>query len=1133
MQNVTSQWSALFNAAHKTEYRFDIDGVSYLGKDVKDPPVISKPLLDIPAIGRVCTGSLKLTIYPKSQNIPKAATVDAYCRLYNVDGSKLSEWIPQGKFYIYNRSGEKTLTLNCLDRMIKAGTTYIDKSGIHNWPAPMQTVVNEICRIMGVTLDARSAIKSGAPYYVDYPNEDTLISEVLSNIAAAHGGNWIMTEAGQLRLIPLASPASTAVQILGKTHRGYTAKGKIQTISRIILTDGAENEFVSGDETGLTISAKCEYATQAMVNMLCSPFDCAIDNGVLRVTGANYDAAVLDISSATAVSGALSVFSKSAMYGTVYEPYTIDGAYINPAVELGDTVEVTDRDNNVHRVVMQSITMNCTVACTCTLSAGAEGETEDEYPYITQQEMTLSRTVKTNQTYFGNKINRSEGFVSELLVNDVVKARLVANATTFKMSACKDGEWVDGIYFDPVQGRYIITGDVIINGVVTFNDLEQSGSTIINGDNITTGTIKTERIDLSAYSTTEQINALITSSENGILATVNQTITKSMSDLESTIEKEMPKVFTAAPIPPYHVGDLWFGSAGNSYTLSNGRWLEFALSIPPEMCGDVDAGAKGIYFSTLVQGSSIRPAVGEYWYSTDFQRTFKCFATIDENESPWQAIPDTSDIAVFLKAYSQYVNSSGLTLIRLYCATTAPTLPVGGSNSLWYQPGTDIKVCIADNETDTFRASDWQKRDGYADLPMLESLRAEIKIETDRITSTVSEQTTIINEQTGALETLSESVSKIEQTTGSIELSVKTLSGQLDDKVSEGEVCAQIKIETTEGEGVVEIGADRLIVNSTNFKLDRGGTVSATGAFTTFADLYGVYGDFMGYLVTRVSGGQIDFGYSTTQDEFNAIYNMSIVGSAPSYFGQSDPMITMSSGALHFIQPSVFYSSENITFYSGGSISCGGISVAQQSSGLLSLQSNTINFQSPSGFGAVFLYPDTTDPSKLILNGSLSVTGGIYLNGYKGRVVETENYGRRTLAAMESALPVFADMGRGKLDENGFAFIALDDVFSETVEADYQYHVFLSAEMEKTSIYVSQYGYNYFTVSGDPDAVFSWLVFVPQKGYIGDRLPVISRQGINAPFEVDQSIFQTANSATFQSQSAMDRRTESAIANII
>ena len=1133
MQNVSAQWNALFNAPHKTEYRFDINGVPYYGKDVKDTPVILKPLLDVPAIGRVCTGSLKLTIYPQSQDIPKAATVDAYCRLYSADGSTTSEWIPQGKYFVYNRSGKKAIVLNCLDRMVKAGTTYLDKSGIVNWPAPMQTVVSEICRIMDVTLDSRSVIKSGAPYYVDYPNEDTLISEVLSNIAAAHGGNWIVTESGQLRLIPLASPASTPVQDLGKTHRGYTTKGNRQTVSRIILTDSAENEFVSGDETGLTISAKCDYATQATANLLCSPFNCSIDNNVLRVTGATYDAGALDISSATAIGGTLTVFSKSAMYGIVCDSYTVEGAYISPAVELGDTIDVTDRENTVHRVVVQSVTMNCTVACTCTLSAGSEGETENEFPYISRQEMELSRSVKTNQTYFGNKINRSEGFVSELLVNGVAQARLVANASTFKMSAFKNGEWVDGIYFDPVEGKYVITGDVIINGIVTFNDLEQSGSTIINGDNIKTGTIKAERIDLSAYSTTEQINALITSSENGILATVNQTITKSMSDLESAIEKEMPKVFTDTPKPPYHVGDLWFGNAGNSYTAQNGQWVESSVSIPPIMCSDLD-GTIRIYFASTVPMSYIRPSVGEYWYCTDAQKAFKCVEVMSSNQSPWQAIPDTSDIAVFLKSYnSQYVSSSlPFVDISLYCATTAPTIPIDGSDSLWYQPGTDIKVCITDNETDTFRASDWQKRDGYTDLPMLESLRAEIKIETDRITSTVSAQTTIINEQTGAIETLSQSVSTIEQTANSIELSVQTLSNQLDDKVSEGEVCAQIKLETTEGEGVVEIGADRLIVNSTNFKLDRNGTVSATGSFTTFSTMYNGYG----YLITRISGGQIDFGYSTTNDSNYTQYNMSIIGSSPSYYGWTAPIIAMNSSMMYIMQPASYPQTQNICFKSGGAIECGPITViSQYSSSAYSLQvtGDGIAFSPNNMYNAVFLYSSSKYQNALTLSGSLEITGSIYLTGYKGRVVETENYGRRTLAAMESTLPVFSDMGRGKLDETGFALIALDDVFTETIETDYQYHVFLSVETENTSVYVSEYKPDYFTVSGDPGAIFSWLVFIPQKGYLGDRLPIMAKPDLNSPLEVDQSVFNTANEAMFQSRSIMERQTENAMANII
>ena len=70
MQNVTALWNTLFNADHKTEYRYDINGVSYYAEDRKGDPIINKPLIDKPAIGRVCTGSTQITVYPKA-DIPK------------------------------------------------------------------------------------------------------------------------------------------------------------------------------------------------------------------------------------------------------------------------------------------------------------------------------------------------------------------------------------------------------------------------------------------------------------------------------------------------------------------------------------------------------------------------------------------------------------------------------------------------------------------------------------------------------------------------------------------------------------------------------------------------------------------------------------------------------------------------------------------------------------------------------------------------------------------------------------------------------------------------------------------------------------------------------------------------------
>lgn len=454
MQTVTSTWRSLFAAKHKTEYRFFIDGVEYKGAAVKGTPLISKKIMDKPGIGQVCTGSMSFSVYPKSNNIPKAAAVNAECRLVSPDGLTVSEWLPQGKYLISNRTGKAVVTFNCLDLLVKAGVKYRELSSFTEWPQSMSAVVNEICQIMGVQLDPRTIIKTGTDYVVSYPNDDVLISEVLSMIASAHGGNWIMTDAGKLRMVVLASPTSTAVQTLGNTHKGYTVGGKTQTVSRVILTDEADNDFTAGNDTGLILGARCNYATQRIANDLCGS-------------------------------------SQSTLRGVTYEPYSVACAYLNPAVELGDTVSVTDESGTAHLVVLQSITADCTVAYTCALAAKVEGETEQEFPYVTAKDLALDRALKTDQTYFGNRINRAEGFVSELVVNSEIKARMTANASLFSMQSADDqGDMVDRIYFDTATGKYVISADVTVQGAVTFEDLSTAGQTVINGNNITTGIIK-------------------------------------------------------------------------------------------------------------------------------------------------------------------------------------------------------------------------------------------------------------------------------------------------------------------------------------------------------------------------------------------------------------------------------------------------------------------------------------------------------------------------------------------------------------------------------------------------------------------------------------------------------------------
>ena len=72
----------------------------------------------------------------------------------------------------------------------------------------MPTAVNLFCQMMGVKLDKRTVLNSA--YIIDYPANDYTIRNELCFIAAAHGGNWIITDEGNLLLVPLLSmPAET------------------------------------------------------------------------------------------------------------------------------------------------------------------------------------------------------------------------------------------------------------------------------------------------------------------------------------------------------------------------------------------------------------------------------------------------------------------------------------------------------------------------------------------------------------------------------------------------------------------------------------------------------------------------------------------------------------------------------------------------------------------------------------------------------------------------------------------------------------------------------------------------------------------------------------------------------------
>lgn len=198
-QTTSALWRDLLHKpGTEREYKFIINGVEY-GKDAEVSHSVESQLFEEFGIGNACCATLKMALY--ADNVPRAATIKRYLRLVN--GSQATDWIPKGKFFTNKRSRDGDYwEIEAYDAMRKADVVWEPAQSL-TFPMSMPTAVNLFCQMMGVKLDKRTVLNSA--YTIDYPSNDYTIRNELCFIAAAHGGNWIMTDEGNLLLVPLLS----------------------------------------------------------------------------------------------------------------------------------------------------------------------------------------------------------------------------------------------------------------------------------------------------------------------------------------------------------------------------------------------------------------------------------------------------------------------------------------------------------------------------------------------------------------------------------------------------------------------------------------------------------------------------------------------------------------------------------------------------------------------------------------------------------------------------------------------------------------------------------------------------------------------------------------------------------------
>lgn len=196
-QQTSALWKQLWRKRGTyREYGFDVAGVWY-GPEAEVSHTVDSGLYEDFGIGNATTAKLSISLYAKS--IPRAATIKRYIRLRN--GIQTSEWLPKGVFFTNRRSEEDGFwTIEAFDAMRKAERVWTPDNSMQ-FPMPMPDAVKIFARLMNVEIDPRTILNSA--YTIDYPANEYTIRDELRFIAAAHAGNWIITDEGKLLLVSL------------------------------------------------------------------------------------------------------------------------------------------------------------------------------------------------------------------------------------------------------------------------------------------------------------------------------------------------------------------------------------------------------------------------------------------------------------------------------------------------------------------------------------------------------------------------------------------------------------------------------------------------------------------------------------------------------------------------------------------------------------------------------------------------------------------------------------------------------------------------------------------------------------------------------------------------------------------
>jgi len=161
----------------------------------------------------------------------------------------------------------------------------------------------------------------------------------------------------------------------------------------------------------------------------------------------------------------------------------------------------------------------------------------------------------------------------------------------------------------------------------------------------------------------------------------------------------------------------------------------------------------------------------------------------------------------------------------------------------------------------------------------------------------------------------------------------------------------------------------------------------------------------------------------------------------------------------------------------------------------------------------VHVYLEQTDPGSssgylYVHNNSGATVWRVFENGdtwsagTKGALVDTEEFGERTLYAMESPEVWFEDFGTAQL-VNGQATVTIEPLFLQTINTEVPYHVFVTPLGDCNSLYVTNKTATSFEVrelgNGTANIGFDYRIVAKRLGFEDLRLEPLDQPDTEVP----------------------------------